>query len=97
MIMTRRAGQLQLQQSTHFHIPEIDSSMLSDPFLNGEKQGSYVGRGSFGVAKLELYRGIFVAVKELLQRSVKDTCRPLSSLLTVPVQYMYKLSNIMAL
>lgn len=89
MIMTRRAGQLQLQQRTHFHIPEIDSSMLSGPFLNGEKQGSY---GSFGVVKLELYRGIFVAVKELLQRSVKeDTCRPLSSLLTVPVQYMYKL------
>ena len=72
MIMTRRAGQLQLQQSTHLHIPEIDSSMLSDPFLNGEKQECYVGRGSFGVVKLQLYRGIFVAVKELLQRSVKE-------------------------
>ena len=72
MIMTRRAGQLQLQQNTHLHIPEIESSMLSDPFLNGEKQECYVGRGSFGVVKLQLYGGIYVAVKELLQRSVKE-------------------------
>ena len=31
---------------------------------------AYIGRGSFGVVKLKLYRGIYVAVKEVLPRTL---------------------------
>ena len=47
----------------HLQVQEIDSSMLADPQINGEQQECYVGRGSFGVVKLQVYRGIHVAVK----------------------------------
>ena len=56
----------------HLQVQEIDSSMLADPQINGEQQECYVGRGSFGVVKLQVYRGIHVAVKEFLPRAIKE-------------------------
>ena len=47
----------------------IDPDMLTD-VVNGTT--TYVGRGSFGVVKLKLYRGIYVAVKEFLPRTMLD-------------------------
>ena len=42
--------------------------MLTDPTSSNMLE-LYVGRGSFGVVKLQLFRGIKVAVKELLPRT----------------------------
>ena len=53
-------------RSTLLH---IDPAMLND-FSNGTS--TYVGRGSFGVVKLKSYRGIYVAVKEFLPRTLID-------------------------
>ena len=44
-------------------IQQIDPEMLVDP---ENSRDLYVGRGSFGVVKLQLFRGMMVAVKELL-------------------------------
>ena len=76
MTMARlTARHFHLQRTTVIHLLEIDSSMLVDPMFNGEQQECYLGRGSFGVVKLQLYRGIHVAVKEFLPRAVKDDVR----------------------
>ena len=45
---------------------EIDPSMLINICDEGV---TYLGRGSFGVVKLQTYCGIYVAVKELLPRT----------------------------
>ena len=50
---------------------EIQVSMLSDPVVDGTVQEEYLGRGSSGVVKLQMYRGLYAAVKELNVRSVK--------------------------
>ena len=50
--------------SAEFH--EIDPATLSDPEGLADEMELYIGRGSFGVVKLQVYRGIHVAVKELL-------------------------------
>lgn len=68
MIMNSRVG-LQSKHFVHPMVNEIDSSMLLD--TNG-KHKLYIGRGSFGIVRLQLYRGIHVAVKELLPKSVKQ-------------------------
>lgn len=49
--------------------PQINPAML-----NNLNQGltNYIGRGSFGVVKLQLYRGIYVAVKQFLPRTFSD-------------------------
>ena len=47
----------------------INPAMLNDLY-NGTN--TYVGRGSFGVVKLKLYRGIYVAVKEVLPCTLLD-------------------------
>ena len=39
--------------------------------------------GSFGIAKLQAYRGIYVAVKELLPRSLKDDVRHEAEILSI--------------
>ena len=48
------------------HVHQIDTSLLSDP-AEGEV---YLGRGSFSVVRLQIYRGIKVAVKEFLPRTI---------------------------
>ena len=46
---------------------EIDPTLLKDPISsNGERCETYIGRGSFAVVKLQLYRGFQVAVKRFL-------------------------------
>ena len=70
MMMTRRVGHYQIKKRECTHVQEIDISMLTDPLFNGERQECYLGRGSFGLVKLQLYCGIYIAVKELLPRSV---------------------------
>ena len=48
---------------------EIDVSLLKNPEVEGSKDsdaGVYVGRGSFGIVRIQTFRGINVAVKEFL-------------------------------
>ena len=52
---------------------KIDETFLSDAIANQDLH--YLGRGSFEVVKLQLYRGIHVAVKELLPHSLKEDVR----------------------
>ena len=53
------------------HVQEIDPSMLHDPVIDGKSEVHYVGRGSFGIVRAQVLRGILVAVKEFLPRTVK--------------------------
>ena len=52
-------------------LPSIYTSMLEDPLVNGETKECYVGRGAFGVVRLQVYQ-IRVAVKKFLPRSLRD-------------------------
>lgn len=50
---------------------EIEPSLLTNPVQkNGQIKDVFVGRGCFAVVKLQLFRGIKVAVKEVLPRTV---------------------------
>ena len=40
--------------------------------INGEHKKVYWGRGSFSFVKVQLYRGLKVAVKEFLLRCIKE-------------------------
>jgi hypothetical protein len=51
---------------------EIDVANLQDPVSCGEQEEKYIGRGSFSIVKVQLYRGLKVAVKRYLPRCVKD-------------------------
>ena len=52
---------------------EIDPTLLKDPISsNGERCETYIGRGSFAVVKLQLYRGFQVAVKRFLASTIKE-------------------------
>ncbi len=55
--------------------------MLKDPKGESAKQ-LWVGRGSFGVVKLQLYRGIKVASKELLPKTPLKDVRHEAMILT---------------
>ena len=46
--------------------PQINPVMLTN-LTDG--LNNYIGRGSFGIVKLQLYRGIYVAVKQFLPRT----------------------------
>ena len=48
--------------SEHYSVSEIDHTMLTDLLVKG--------RGCFGIVRVQLYRGIQVAVKEFLPKSV---------------------------
>ena len=48
----------------------IDPDTIKDPLVAGVPQPVYLGRGSFGIVRLQIYRGIDVAVKELLPRAM---------------------------
>ena len=50
---------------------EVDPSMLNDPIISGKQEEHYIGRGSFGVVKVQVFRDILVAVKEYLPKSLK--------------------------
>ncbi len=54
----------------------VDRSLLSDPIEFGKRPSDrdlFVGRGSFGVVKCQIYRGICVAVKEFLPHTVEES------------------------
>ena len=63
----------QHHQSSHrpstTDIPQINPAMLTNLT---EGLDNYIGRGSFGIVKLQLYRGIYVAVKQFLPRTFID-------------------------
>lgn len=77
------ARQFHSQRTTVVHLQEIDSSMLMDPQFSGEQQECYLGRGSFGAVKLQLYRGFHVAVKEFLPRALKDDVKKEAEILAL--------------
>ena len=43
------------EQVTKFILPSIDPSMLEDPVIDGERKENYIGRGSFGIVRHQLY------------------------------------------
>ena len=51
-------------------IHEIDPQRLTNPSLTIDDHSTYIGRGSFGVVRVQIYRGVKVAVKEYLPHSV---------------------------
>lgn len=55
---------------TQFSLHEINEQNLQDPVVNGKQEVVYLGRGAFGIVKVQLYRDILVAVKEYLPRSL---------------------------
>lgn len=64
------------KQCSQVHVPRIDRSLLSNPTEFGESpraEDLFVGRGSFGIVKLQMYHGICVAVKEFLPRTAKES------------------------
>lgn len=52
-------------------IHEIDPDLLHNP----DDVSTYIGRGSFGVVRMQVYCGIEVAVKELLPRTLATDVR----------------------
>ena len=53
-------------------VHEIDPNDLKDPIVDGVPKEVYIGRGSFSVVRLQQYRGIRVAVKEFLSRTLTE-------------------------
>ena len=53
-------------QVNEMWLHEISPSLLTDPVRTTDSSKLYIGRGSFGIVKLQMYRGIEVAVKEFL-------------------------------
>lgn len=62
---------LSTQAQPNVQLKEINLVMLTDPVMaeTSAETKLYVGRGSFGIVKLQVFRGIKVAVKELLPRT----------------------------
>ncbi len=56
----------------HERVHEIDQDLLHDPPDVTESTEMYIGRGSFGIVKMQLFRNVKVAVKELLPHSLLD-------------------------
>ena len=55
-----------LSSSKTCELHEIHPDLLQDVIVNGKKKELFIGRGSFGVVRLQMYRKMKVAVKELL-------------------------------
>ena len=53
----------------HLLINHIDPELIKDAVVDGVPQEVYLGRGTFGIVRLQTYRGMDVAVKELLPRT----------------------------
>ena len=63
-------------------IREVMSYLLTDPVVDGQSLPIYVGRGSFGVVRLQFYHGIKVAVKEMLPRTLLTDVQEEAAILT---------------
>ena len=68
-------GDLQQFSDKNPCIEEIDVNSLTNPIVNHiqQAQDHYLGRGSFGIVQLQLFRGVHVAVKKFhLRASLED-------------------------
>ena len=63
-------GRRQALQSKSLH--QIDPSQLSDPIQDGKAMEIFIGRGSFSIVRLKIYRGMYVAEKQFRTRSLKE-------------------------
>ena len=102
-MMSQRRG-----SSSAVHIPqlhEIDHTLLHDPVVGGGgggggggRSGGFLGRGSFGIVKFLTFRGMKVAVKELLPRTVlsdvRHEARILAQLSHPFVPYLFRVCTI---
>lgn len=72
--LQKRKELLGIEHSECLHGSKKTVLYVNPAMLNDLKDGTntYVGRGSFGVVKLKVYRGIYVAVKEFLPRTLLD-------------------------
>ena len=69
--LARSVQQLPSQSDLTSGQHEINPENLSDPIQDGKPCEIYLGRGSFSVVRLQVYRNILVAVKEMLPRTVR--------------------------
>lgn len=85
------------RQDSKVILRQIDPSMLKDPIINGEREEYYVGRGSFGIVRLQVFRDIQVAVKEFLPHSLQEDVTHeayiLNSLSSLSTLFIWCVSN----
>ena len=71
--MNSRVGSVHADLKDRYDIHEIDPCLLSDPSRARNQQEYYLGRGSFGIVALKMYRGIHVAVKQMhIKSALRD-------------------------
>ena len=56
--------------SSSAQLNEGNPELLINPTIEGRMQDLYLGRGSFAIVRLQMYRGLSVAVKEFLPHSI---------------------------
>ena len=70
-ISCRKFGSRPLSDKLSHDIHEIDPLLLTNP--SGRQENHYLGRGSFGIVTLKIYRGIYAAVKQMhVKTAVQD-------------------------
>ena len=57
--------------NTSKSLHQIDPSQLSDPIQGGRPAEIFLGRGSFSIVRLKVYRGMHVAVKQFRTQALK--------------------------
>ena len=67
-ISSRKFGSRPLSDKLSHDIHEIDPLLLTNP--SGRQENHYLGRGSFGIVTLKIYRGIYAAVKQMHVKTV---------------------------
>ena len=80
-VALNRSTRSRPKQCSSQKVYEIEPSMLKDP-KEESAQELWIGRGSFGVLKLQLYRGIKVVSKELLPKTLLEDVHHEASILT---------------
>ena len=66
----KEIGERHAARSKSLH--QIDPSHLSDPIQDGKTTEAIIGRGSFSIVQLKVYRGMLVAVKQFRTQSLKE-------------------------
>lgn len=70
--MSRTNGHHLKSNEDKAYVSEIDPSLLTHAVVNDKQTECYLGRGSFGIVKLMMYRGMHVAVKQLHTKSLLE-------------------------
>ena len=66
-----RFGNVKVTRVTNVSAHEIDPGLLKNPTVCGVNNNEvFIGRGSFSVVKLQVYRGIKVATKKFLPNTI---------------------------